>query len=219
MAVVAELLRAERGPDLMLASLARAGTPVGILLRRWASRQGLHWPHVAVSIVRGKGIDEVALRWAAAHHDPASVVFVDGWTGKGAIVRELSAALTALDAGFSDDLAVLADPGRCVRTFGTREDYLVPSACLNSTVSGLVSRTVLNDRLIAPGQFHGAKFYADLPPSTCPGGSSTRSPPASRTWPTRCPPRSRPSAPATGRRRSRGGPRWNASASTTASGT
>jgi len=162
--VVAELLRAERGDDLLLASLARAGTPVGILLRRWALRSGKSWPHVAVSIVRGKGIDEVALRWIAAHHDPAKVVFVDGWTGKGAIVRELSAALAQFE-GFSDDLAVLADPGRCVRTFGTREDYLIPSACLNSTVSGLVSRTVLNERLLAPGQFHGAKFYADLAPA------------------------------------------------------
>nr|WP_218885427.1 cysteine protease StiP family protein [Kineococcus aurantiacus] len=159
--VVAGLLRADRGEDLLLASLARAGTPVGILLRRWAVREGLHWPHVAVSIVRGRGIDEVALRWVAAHHDPAKVVFVDGWTGKGAIVRELSAALERF-GGFSDDLAVLADPGRCVRTFGTREDYLIPSACLNSTVSGLVSRTVLNDRLTGPGQFHGAKFYAEL---------------------------------------------------------
>ena len=166
--VVAELLRAERGDDLLLASLARAGTPVGILLRRWAIRQGLHWPHVAVSIVRGRGIDEVALRWIAAHHDPASVVFVDGWTGKGAIVRELSVALERFGGpagGFDDDLAVLADPGHCVRTFGTREDYLIPSACLNSTVSGLVSRTVLNERLLAPGQFHGAKFYADLAPA------------------------------------------------------
>src|SRR6478609_10004774 len=61
-----------------------------------------------------------------------------------------------------DDLAVLADPGQCSGTYGTREDYLIPSACLNSTVSGLVSRTVLNDRLLAPGQFHGAKFYKDL---------------------------------------------------------
>jgi hypothetical protein len=114
--------------------------------------------------VRGRGIDTVALRWIAQRHDPASVVFVDGWTGKGAIVRELSAALrsAAVPAGFSDDLAVLADPGACVRTFGTRDDYLVPSACLNSTVSGLVSRTVLNDTLLEPGQFHGAKFYADL---------------------------------------------------------
>ena len=39
---------------------------------------------------------------------------------------------------------VLEDPGSCVRVYGTREDYLIPSACLNSTVSGLISRTVLN---------------------------------------------------------------------------
>ncbi|PPK95362.1 phosphoribosyltransferase-like predicted ribonucleoside biosynthesis protein [Kineococcus xinjiangensis] len=165
--VVAELLRRERGDGVVLASLARAGTPVGILLRRWAQRRwGLDWPHLAVSIVRGRGIDPVALRWLAAHHDPAAVVFVDGWTGKGAIVRELSAALEQHAARhgqvFSDDLAVLADPGECVRTFGSREDYLIPSACLNSTVSGLVSRTVLNDRLLRPGQFHGAKSYAEL---------------------------------------------------------
>jgi len=165
--VVAELLRRERGDAVVLASLARAGTPVGILLRRWAAaRWALDWPHRAVSIVRGRGLDVVALRWLAVHHDPASVVFVDGWTGKGAIVRELSQALLdAGVAGFSDDLAVLADPGSCVRTFGTREDYLVPSACLNSTVSGLVSRTVLNEDLLRPGQFHGAKFYADLAPA------------------------------------------------------
>ena len=76
---------------------------------------GLDLPHYAVSIVRGRGIDRIAMRYLAAHHDPASVVFVDGWTGKGAIARELTAALTSrCRAGgpeFSDDLAVLADPG------------------------------------------------------------------------------------------------------------
>ncbi|WP_460864105.1 cysteine protease StiP family protein [Rhodococcus aerolatus] len=161
--LVAELLLAERGPDVVLASLARAGTPVGILVRRWAQQvHGLDWPHLAVSIVRGRGIDPVALAWLAAHHDPARVVFVDGWTGKGAITRELTAALTAHEQHFSDEVAVLADPGHCVRTFGTREDYLIASACLNSTVSGLVSRTVLNRALTGPEQFHGAKFYAEL---------------------------------------------------------
>jgi hypothetical protein len=160
--LVTELVLAERGPAPVLVSLARAGTPVGILMRRWARfAHGRTLPHYAVSIVRGRGIDRVALEYLAAHHDPADVVFVDGWTGKGAIARELTAAL-AETAGFSADLAVLADPGHCVRTFGTRADFLIPSACLNSTVSGLVSRTVLNDALIGPGQFHGAKFYAGL---------------------------------------------------------
>ena len=32
-------------------------------------------------------------------------------------------------------------------------------------MSGLVSRTVLNDRLIRPGMYHGAKFYAELAPA------------------------------------------------------
>jgi len=165
--VVTELVLAERGPAPVLASLARAGTPVGALMRRWARlAHGVDLPHYAVSIVRGRGIDEVALRWLAEHHDPASVVFVDGWTGKGAIARELATAVagvnSALGTGFSAELTVLADPGACVRTFGTRDDFLVPSACLNSTVSGLVSRTVLNWDVLAPGQFHGAKFYRDL---------------------------------------------------------
>ncbi|MFJ8041381.1 phosphoribosyltransferase [Kitasatospora sp. NPDC096147] len=161
---VAELLRIERlrgERELVFASLARAGTPVGILLRRWfAAVHGLDTPHYAVSIVRGKGIDRTALRYLAAHHDPAQVVFVDGWTGKGAITRELAAALEG--TGFNPELAVLADPGRCVRTYGTRDDFLIPSACLNSTVSGLISRTVLRDDLIGPDDFHGAKYYREL---------------------------------------------------------
>ncbi|MBC6463640.1 cysteine protease StiP family protein [Actinomadura sp. HBU206391] len=165
--VITEMILAERGRDAVLVSLARAGTPVGILVRRWARfAHGLDLPHYAVSIVRGRGVDTVALRYVAAHHDPARVMFVDGWTGKGAITRELADALTAHETATGDrfpaGMAVLADPGRCVRIFGTRDDYLIPSACLNSTVSGLVSRTVLNDRLIGPGDFHGAKFYAEL---------------------------------------------------------
>jgi hypothetical protein len=161
--VVTELVLDARGPDAVLVSLARAGTPIGILMRRWAQRQhGLDWPHYAVSIVRGRGIDPVALRYLAAHHDPAQVMFVDGWTGKGAIARELAAAVRDVDPRFSPELAVLADTGSCVSLYGTREDFLIPSACLNSTVSGLVSRTVRNERVIAPGRFDGAKFYQEL---------------------------------------------------------
>ncbi|KOU61325.1 phosphoribosyltransferase [Streptomyces sp. MMG1533] len=165
---VTELVLAERSPRPVLVSLARAGTPIGVLMRRWAQfRHGLDLPHYAVSIVRGRGIDANALRWLAAHHDPADVVFVDGWTGKGAITRELADAIKEFEAGggatgFDPEIAVLADPGSCVRTYGTREDFLIPSACLNSTVSGLISRTVLRADLVGPNDFHGAKFYREL---------------------------------------------------------
>ncbi|MFF4114306.1 phosphoribosyltransferase [Streptomyces sp. NPDC001714] len=166
--VVTETVLAERSPRPVLVSLARAGTPVGVLMRRWAQfRYGVDLPHYAVSIVRGRGIDANALRWLAAHHDPRDVVFVDGWTGKGAITRELADAVEEFEArsgvsGFDPEIAVLADPGSCVRTYGTREDYLIPSACLNSTVSGLISRTVLRADLVGPDDFHGAKFYREL---------------------------------------------------------
>ena len=169
---VTETVLAERSPRPVLVSLARAGTPVGVLMRRWAQyRHGLDLPHYAVSIVRGRGIDANALRWLDAHHDPADVVFVDGWTGKGAITRELADAIAEFHRaegiadtarGFDPEIAVLADPGSCVRTFGTREDFLIPSACLNSTVSGLISRTVLRADLVGPNDFHGGKFYREL---------------------------------------------------------
>ncbi|MCD0451090.1 cysteine protease StiP family protein [Actinocorallia sp. API 0066] len=165
-AAITERIIAERGRGAVLVSLARAGTPIGVLCRRWAAyAHGLDLPHYAVSIVRGRGIDLVAMDWLARHHDPRAVMFLDGWTGKGAITRELAAALDSHGGGFSPELAVLADPGRCVRVHGTREDFLIPSACLNSTVSGLVSRTVLNRDLIGPHDFHGAKFYKDLAPA------------------------------------------------------
>ncbi|NEB34917.1 phosphoribosyltransferase [Streptomyces sp. SID14446] len=165
---VTEVVLAERSPRPVLVSLARAGTPVGVLMRRWAQHQhGLDLPHYAVSIVRGRGIDANALRYLAAHHDPADVVFVDGWTGKGAITRELADAIAEFEqaegvSGFDPEIAVLADPGSCVRTYGTREDFLIPSACLNSAVSGLISRTVLRSDLVGEHDFHGAKFYREL---------------------------------------------------------
>jgi adenine/guanine phosphoribosyltransferase-like PRPP-binding protein len=168
--VVTEQVLALRGPDVVLVSLARAGTPVGILMKRWARAvHGIELQHYTASIVRGLGLDTTALSYLASHHRPEDVMFVDGWTGKGAIARELAGAVERFaetdGVRFPSELAVLADPGHCVSIFGTREDYLIPSACLNSTVSGLVSRTVFNRSLIGPDDFHGAKFYDHLAPA------------------------------------------------------
>jgi hypothetical protein len=160
--LVCELVRAGR-PAPVLVSIARAGTPIGILMRRWyALRAGLDAPHYAISVIKDRGIDLNAVRYLTERHDPAALQFVDGWTGKGVMTRVLAEAAPPL--GLSPSLAVLADPARCVSLYGTRDDFLIPSACLNSTVSGLVSRTVLNTEHIGADDFHGAKYYRDLEP-------------------------------------------------------
>lgn len=155
------------GENTVLVSLARAGTPVGILMRRYAQvRYGYDLKHYAISIIRGRGIDANALDYIAQHHDPKNVIFVDGWTGKGAITHELREAIREYNAqrgsNYSSELAVLADPADSATFYGTQEDFLIPSACLNSTVSGLISRTVLNDSFIGESDFHGAKFYKEF---------------------------------------------------------
>lgn len=165
--VVAELIMKKRGGNVALISLARAGTPIGILIKRYISfRYQMELPHYSISIIRGKGIDENALKYIFQQHGlDTSLQFVDGWTGKGAIRKVLIDACRDFQNKYgiilNDDLAVLADPGCCTETFGTREDYLIPSACLNSTVSGLMSRTVLRDDLIGQDDFHGAKYYKE----------------------------------------------------------
>ncbi|WHX98996.1 cysteine protease StiP family protein [Neobacillus sp. DY30] len=168
--IVAEQIYRNKGNQSILVSLARAGTPVGILIKRYIqSRYGISLPHYSVSIIRDRGIDENALHFILKKHPKGNIQFVDGWTGKGAISLELTKACQQFEKIYQiqldDQLAVVADPGHCTTVFGTREDFLIPSACLNSTVSGLVSRTVLNDTYIGKIDFHGAKYYRELLPS------------------------------------------------------
>ena len=165
--VVSEQIYQRKGRQVVLASLARAGTPIGILIKRYLEqRYHFHVPHYSISIIRGKGIDENALLYMLQEHPEANIQFVDGWTGKGAITQVLQEACSHFEKKYhvslDHRLAVLADPGQCVDLFGTREDFLIPSACLNSTVSGLMSRTVLREDIIGPSDFHGAKYYSHL---------------------------------------------------------
>ncbi|MFD1029983.1 cysteine protease StiP family protein [Metaplanococcus flavidus] len=166
--IVARRIQMNAGTDnIVLVSLARAGSPIGILIKRYAERMlKMNWPHYSVSILRDKGIDEKAIQSIRNAHPDSRIQFIDGWTGKGAIQKELTKSLELFNRKYAtdlnDDMAVLADPGACAVLFGTREDFLIPSACLNSTVSGLVSRTILNDRFIKEDDYHGAKFYGDL---------------------------------------------------------
>lgn len=101
------------------------------------------------------------MAYILARHKPSSIQFVDGWTGKGAIQRQLNQAMRdypQVDPG----LAVLSDPACVAKWRGTREDFLIASSCLNAAVSGLLSRTVFRRDLIGEKDFHGAVYYENL---------------------------------------------------------
>ena len=157
-----KILNTKASKEIVLVSLARAGTPVGILLKRYLTKYcNCNTSHYTISIIRGKGIDIAAMNYILSKHNAKDIVFVDGWVGKGAINHVLAEAVAKLNvADLSPELAVLSDPAYETSLYGTRDDFLIPSACLNSTVSGLISRTVkLKD--MTNDEYHGAIYYAE----------------------------------------------------------
>lgn len=170
---VAEAIWAEKGKNAVLVSLARAGTPVGVLIKRYIHRKyGVSLPHYSISIIVGRGIDRRALDYIFARHSADGIQFIDGWTGKGMITKTLRGALEQLplnEYGIDGEklerlceIAVLADPAGLCRLCGTHGDLFIPCACLNSVVSGLFSRTVLKEGVIRRDEFHGAVCFCEL---------------------------------------------------------
>ncbi len=159
---VSDKIYRDRRNSPVIVSLARAGTPVGILIKRYLERKyGKSVPHYTISIIRGKGIDKNAIKYILDRHDADLIQFVDGWTGKGAIQRQLDEAMKdfpMINAG----IAVLSDPAFVAEKCGTHEDFLIASSCLNSTVSGLISRTFFRSDIIGEGDFHGAMYYGEF---------------------------------------------------------
>ncbi len=159
---VSEQIWNDKGKDTVLVSLARAGTPIGILVKRYMEKKyRCKIPHYTISIIRDKGIDNNAMKYILANHNPHKLQFIDGWTGKGAIRNVLTEALENYHQ-VSKDLAVLSDSAYASEKCGTHEDFLIASSCLNSTVSGLLSRTFLRSDIIGENDFHGAAFYSEL---------------------------------------------------------
>ncbi len=159
---LSSILFKKYGENITLVSLARAGIPAGILVKRFLKyKYNINAVHYAVSIIRDKGIDNNAIKYILNHHSAESIVFIDGWTGKGAIQNELIKSLKNYD-NINKELAVLADPANITQYAGTYEDILIPSSCFNCTVSGLISRTFLRNDIIKEDDFHGAAYYEEF---------------------------------------------------------
>ncbi len=142
-------------PRLSLCSLVRAGVPYGVLLRRVLVNLNVDVVHYGVSIIRDRGLDPVAMDYVRQDRPDAEILFVDGWTGKGAISGELKKAWREI-SGQDPRLVVLADPSGHAWLSGSHEDWLIPSGILGANISGLISRSILKSGLLQPGDFHGA---------------------------------------------------------------
>ncbi len=161
---------------LILVSLVRAGLPIGVLLQRALadadSSYALPSVHYGISIIRDRGLDTVALQMILDSYPDSTIIFVDGWTGKGAIYQELARSLDV----FSDPnhpnfanifhqgenvipLLTLADPAGVAWLAASEEDWLIPSGLLNSTVSGLISRSLYTE---PQSGLHRSVFYDNL---------------------------------------------------------
>lgn len=152
--------------EIVLVSLLRAGTPIGVLLKRTLQDKfGRDVNHYSISIIRDKEIDNFALKHILKKHPDHELIFIDGWTGKGVINRELKHFISRFNelnnTNISNTLYVISDIASVSDFAISNDDYLIPSSALNSTISGLVSRSILNENYIKEGDFHGCKYYKE----------------------------------------------------------
>lgn len=138
-----ELAERAGNETIVLASLVRAGVPLGVMLHQALRDMGKKSFHYGISIIRDRGIDAAALAFIENQHGTKGIVFVDGWTGKGAITGELIRTLKDRE-GYPDlpRLVVLADPCGCSWLAASDDDWLIPFGIMGAPVSGLISRSL-----------------------------------------------------------------------------
>ncbi len=153
---LSEMINNARQNELTLVSLARAGTPVGVIITEiLRNKFGREVNHYSVSAIHKYGVDSYAMKYLLEHHSPESLTFLDGWVSQGRITKTLVETLKD-QPRIDPSLFCVSDPSGIQNAIATREDILLPSAILNATVSGLVSRTVNNN-----DGYHFAASYED----------------------------------------------------------
>ena len=115
---------------LAFAVILRAGVPIA----DWLCRLLPGSVAAAMSFFCGLGLDQVAFASFRKSYPERKIVFVDGWTGKGGLARELA----ELNLG---PLAALIDPWGWADFAGCREDLFCPAACFTGPATLGFSRT------------------------------------------------------------------------------
>lgn len=149
--------------NIVLASLIRAGLPLGVLIKRSLElRYKIKVHHYALSIIRNFGLDELAFNHMIKEHSAeCDLFFVDGWTGKGTIFNQLRESWRQLGLPLGMKpfrLVVLNDINHISDIYSTDTDEIIPFGILNSVISGLLSRSVISDE----GKYHTCAIYQNL---------------------------------------------------------
>ncbi len=180
-AVLAHLLRSRASDEhLAIVSLARAGTPLGVVLVRALRLIGLDATHYSVGLCPAYGVDARALGYVLRHFRAEQVIFFDGWTAKGTVSASLRDSVIAYNkrckVALPTRLYCLSDLAGVSAGCAGTEDYLIPSALLNATGCGLISRTFTSTKVSPPCWleehhelkevmgFHYSFFYQSLAP-------------------------------------------------------
>lgn len=121
---------------LIFVAILRAGVPIA----DWLCQMFPGSITAAISLFVGLGIDRIALDQLQSNFPERTIIFVDGWTGRGGVSREIA----KLNAG---PLAVLIDPWGWADFSGVQEDVFCPSACFTGVATLGFSRTFfVNDQ-------------------------------------------------------------------------
>jgi Phosphoribosyl transferase (PRTase) len=123
------------GNKIIFAAILRAGVP----LVDWLTRLFPNSLGVQISLFVGFGIDQVAIKRLQEIFPTRKIIFVDGWTGKGGVAREI--IINELGT-----LAVLIDPWGWANFAGCQEDLFCPTACFTGPTTLGFSRTFFTSK-------------------------------------------------------------------------
>lgn len=145
--LAASILQSYPNPEkILFVSILRAGVPI----TDWLCQLLPGSIGAAISLFVGLGIDTVALDRLCSDFPDRSIVFVDGWTGRGGVAKVIS----NLNMG---PFAVLMDPWGWADFSGIQADVFCPSACFTGLATLGFSRTFFVDK----NEFFSAYRFPD----------------------------------------------------------
>ncbi len=146
--------------NIVLVSILRAGTLIGILVKRYLkNKYNIDVFHYSISMPSDNNQNEI--KFILNKHKPQDIVFVDSWTGKGTATNKIKKFAQQID-GLCPDLAVLSDSINICRFCGVREDIAIPQAPFNACITGLIGAPINNSKYLMDEDFAGSIYLKEL---------------------------------------------------------